>query len=172
MHGEGVETHAHQPFDIRWVVRRITALGLEFLACGNDRGHTRIEPSLVAHALAFVIGGRETDVPTSLNVNQKYDPKKDRWTELAPMPTKRSGAASTSIDENIYVLGGEKVVGSFNTVEKYNPKSDRWAEEKPMPTARLGLDAVTLDGKIYAIGGKLNQTKESATNINEIFIPK
>jgi len=70
------------------------------------------------------------------------------------------------------VLGGEKVVGSFNTVEKYNPKSDRWAEEKPMPTSRLGLDAVTLDGKIYAIGGKLNQTKESATNINEIFIPK
>jgi hypothetical protein len=26
----------------------------------------------------FVIGGRETDVPISLNVNQKYDPKKDR----------------------------------------------------------------------------------------------
>ena len=40
-----------------------------------------------------------------------------------------------------------------------------------MPTARLGLDTVSLDGKIYAIGGKTNQTKKSATNVNEIFVP-
>ena len=119
----------------------------------------------------FVIGGRETDVPTNLNVNQKYDPKSNNWTELAPMPTKRSGAASTSIDGYIYVLGGEKIVGSFNNVEKYDPKSDSWTEEQHMPTARLGLDAVSLDGKIYAIGGKINQTKESSTNVNEIFVP-
>jgi N-acetylneuraminic acid mutarotase len=119
----------------------------------------------------FVIGGRETEVPTNLNVNQKYNPKSNNWTNLAPMPTKRSGAAATSIDGYIYVLGGEKIVGSFNNVEKYDPKTDSWKEEHHMPTARLGLDAVSLDGKIYAIGGKTNQTKESATNVNEIFVP-
>jgi hypothetical protein len=46
-----------------------------------------------------------------------------------------------------------------------------WTEEQHMPTARLGLDAVSLDGKIYAIGGKINQTKQSSTNVNEIFVP-
>lgn len=62
-------------------------------------------------------------------------------------------------------------MGSFNNVERYDPKSDSWTEEQHMPTPRLGLDTVSLDGKIYAIGGKINQTKESSTNVNDIFVP-
>jgi N-acetylneuraminic acid mutarotase len=79
--------------------------------------------------------------------------------------------AAVSVDGNVYVMGGEKISGSFSTLEKYNSKSNSWTTEPDMPTARLGLDAVNLDGKIFAIGGKTNQSSESATNASEIFSP-
>jgi N-acetylneuraminic acid mutarotase len=87
------------------------------------------------------------------------------------MPTKRSGLASVTVDGNVYVMGGEKISGSFNILEKYDPKSDSWTIEPDMPTPRLGLDAVNLDDKIYAIGGKTNQSSKSATDAIEIFSP-
>ena len=87
------------------------------------------------------------------------------------MPTERSGVAAVTVDGNVYVMGGEKILGSFNELEKYNPKSDSWSVELEMPTARLGLDAVNLDDKIYAVGGKTNQSSKSATNVSEIFFP-
>ena len=78
--------------------------------------------------------------------------------------------AAVTGDGNVYVMGGEKISGSFNELEKYDPRSDSWTVEPQMPTARLGLDAVSINGKIYAIGGKTNQSSESATNVNEIFV--
>jgi N-acetylneuraminic acid mutarotase len=119
----------------------------------------------------LVVGGRVTEVSSSLDINQKYDPKNDSWVELEPMPTERSGVAAVTVDGNVYVMGGEKILGSFNKLEKYDPRSDSWTSEPQMPTSRLGLDAVNLNGKIYAIGGKTNQSSQSATDVNEIFVP-
>jgi N-acetylneuraminic acid mutarotase len=129
-----------------------------------------ISSTIIDNAI-IVIGGRVTEVQSSLNTNQEYYPKNNSWVELAPMPTKRSGVAAVSVDGNVYVMGGEKISGSFSTLEKYDPQSDNWTTEPDMPTARLGLDAVNLDDKIYAIGGKTNQSSKSATNTSEIFSP-
>jgi len=62
-----------------------------------------------------VIGGRLTGSLVNVNVNEKYDPDSDLWTtDLEPMPSKRSGIAATSVNESIYVLGGEQNQGTFN----------------------------------------------------------
>ena len=127
--------------------------------------------STIVDGAILVVGGRVTEVPSNLDTNEKYYPKNNSWVELSPMPTKRSGVASVTIDRNVYVMGGEKISGSFSKLEKYNSKSNSWTTEPDMPTARLGLDAVNLDGKIFAIGGKTNQSSESATNASEIFSP-
>jgi N-acetylneuraminic acid mutarotase len=87
------------------------------------------------------------------------------------MPTKRSGLASAAVNNNIFVMGGEKINGSYNINEKFNTQSGKWSFEPPMPTNRLGHDAVTVKNKIYVIGGKTDQSKESVTGATEIFIP-
>lgn len=116
--------------------------------------------STLVDGMIFVIGGRVTEVTSNLNINQKYDPKNNTWVELAPMLTKRNIAGAVSVDGNVYVMGGEKISGSFNKLEKYNPKNNSWTVEEEMPTARLGLDAVNLDSIIYAVGVRLiNQQK-------------
>jgi N-acetylneuraminic acid mutarotase len=117
------------------------------------------------------LGGRETNLKSNVNANEMYDPERDTWKILEPMHTKRSGLASASINNNIFVIGGEKINGSYNTNEKFNTETGKWSLEIPMPTSRLGHDTVALNGKIYVIGGKTSQDKETVTGVTEIFNP-
>ena len=91
---------------------------------------------------------------SNFNDNEMYDPVKDKWTILEQMPTKRSGLASASIGNDIYVFGGQKVNGTFENNEKFDTKKNTWTKEPPLPTPRLGLKAVAVDNTIYVIGGK------------------
>jgi len=119
--------------------------------------------SSVVNGKLYVIGGRiyGDGIPepiakalSNFNNTEVYDPKNNSWTELKPMPTKRSGLASAAIGNDIYVFGGEKVKGTFENNEKYDTIKNTWTEEVPLPTPRLGLKAVSHDDKIYVIGGK------------------
>jgi hypothetical protein len=46
----------------------------------------------------YVIGGRTAGMAANVDANEAYDPLTDKWTELAPMPSKRGGLASTAIN--------------------------------------------------------------------------
>lgn len=94
----------------------------------------------------------------------------DRWdSDLAPMPSKRSGIAATTVNGLIYVLGGEQNQGTFNKNEVYDPTSDVWTEEVPMPTARHGLGVVNVDDNIYVIGGGPHPGL-TVTGKNEVYL--
>jgi N-acetylneuraminic acid mutarotase len=84
------------------------------------------------------------------------------------MPSKRSGNAATSLNGNIYVVGGEQNEGTFNDNERYDPNTDTWTKELPMMNARHGLGVVSFDGKIYAIGGGPDRGFFTS-GINEIY---
>ena len=121
--------------------------------------------SSVVNDKLYVIGGRifgdgipepfvNAKARSNFDVNEMYDPATDTWTKLKPMPSKRSGLASASIGNDIYVFGGEKINGTFENNEKYDTIKNIWTKESPLPTARLGLKAVAVDNTIYVIGGK------------------
>jgi N-acetylneuraminic acid mutarotase len=63
---------------------------------------------------------------SNFNDNEMYDPKRDNWSILEPMPTKRSGLAAASISGNIYVFGGQSLNGAFDNNERYNPIINKW----------------------------------------------
>ena len=84
------------------------------------------------------------------------------------MSSKRSGSAAASINNSIYVFGGEEHSKTFNNNENYDVINNRWSIEPPMPTARHGLTAVAIGDKIYVIGGG-PEPGLSVTNVNEIF---
>jgi N-acetylneuraminic acid mutarotase len=83
-----------------------------------------------------------------------YDPGRNRWAVIAPMPTARWAlTAATGADGRIYAMGGSNG-GLLASVDVFNPSNNTWASAHPMPTARDFLAAVTSgDGRIYALGG-------------------
>lgn len=50
----------------------------------------------------------------------------DKWTILDPIPTTRCGSSAASIDNTIYVFGGEDITKTYNNNEKYNIKINKW----------------------------------------------
>ena len=125
--------------------------------------------SEVVDGKLFVIGGRETGIRSNTDMNEKYDPEQDTWTELNHMPTKRSGLTAASVGSDIFVMGGEKARGSFDINEKYDTVANTWTLESSMPNPRLGHDAVTFNDEIYIFGGKISQSKDTIIDKTEIF---
>lgn len=106
-----------------------------------------------------------------LNKTDKYNVQTDTWSDAAPMPTPRSGAAAV-LGKNgmIYVIGG---LGEncqwLPTVETYNPATDSWEQKTDMPAPRGAFSAVTdNEGKIYAIGGVC---EHDSTDTVDIYDP-
>ncbi len=136
--------------------------------------------SAISDEKLYVFGGRQLDNTTlsfiiSLNKTEMYDPLKNTWTILEPMPSKRSGsAAAASTNGSIHVFGGEIPPGSKDTIavfynnEKYDTKDNKWSSEPPMLTARHGLAAETVDNKIHVIGGGVKPGL-STSNSNEVL---
>jgi N-acetylneuraminic acid mutarotase len=117
----------------------------------------------------FVIGGLSGDISADFAVNttQMYDPLSDSWTTGAPMLYPVTSAASTAVDDSIYVIGGvDDYLGSrqdpdaryvqFNQI--YDSVANTWSLGSPIPAnsllagagATTGMDAPK---RIYVMGG-------------------
>jgi N-acetylneuraminic acid mutarotase len=145
---------------------------------------TKKQPmALPAHHLAltelngkiYVFGGFTAGTVNNLAAWQpvnnafEYDPVKDSWKALAPMPTRRGAAVAGTVNGKIYVIGGASTVpGATNpsihptiahrvlaTVEEYDPESNTWRARANMPTPRNHTGAGVINGKIYVIGGRI-----------------
>ncbi len=102
----------------------------------------------------------------------EYDPAKDTWRALAPMPTKRGSTNAVVHGGKIYVIGGASLhPGSkdpfvhparphraLGTNEVYDPVTNTWETRSPMPTARNHAAAGMANNKIYVIGGRIGAT--------------
>jgi N-acetylneuraminic acid mutarotase len=120
----------------------------------------------------------------------EYDPAKDSWKELAPMPTPRGAGEAVEAGGKIYVIGGVRSnkpndpgaaipLGSpdqivVGTVDEYDPATDRWRSRSPMPTARNHFFAGAVNGKIYAVDGRIGSvfvTKSDTIDLVEAYDP-
>lgn len=127
--------------------------------------------SSVVDGKLYAIGGRQDDddgTYFSVAANEIYDPNKDSWATLEPMPTLRSSLVSAAISGRIYVCGGEERNLVSNVTEKYDTETNKWSTEPPMPTARHGYIAGAFQDKIYVIGGGV-MPGSSVSGVNEIF---
>ncbi|XP_055348031.1 kelch-like protein 3 [Paramacrobiotus metropolitanus] len=87
-----------------------------------------------------------------------YDPARNVWEELAPMPTARADcSACVGPDGLIYVAGGYTGVPHWNSaiarVEAYDVRMNQWLTKHDMQCARMELGLVLLNNTLYAVGG-------------------
>lgn len=119
----------------------------------------------------------------------EYDPTKDTWKALAPLPTKRGSPVAEMVNGKIYVIGGASVHPgskltaihprwphrSLGTNEAYDPSTNSWEKRADMPTARNHAAIGVVNNKIYVIGGRVGAafmtTPASATDLVEEYDP-
>jgi N-acetylneuraminic acid mutarotase len=109
------------------------------------------------YAIGGLSEGEGGDIPAFSTV-ERYDPKANRWTNVADMPTARFFPAASLANGKIYVMGGgtPQLTWPWNllsTLEVYDPITDTWTKNTDMPTPRDRASASTLGGSIYVIGG-------------------
>ncbi|XP_077095670.1 kelch repeat and BTB domain-containing protein 11 [Siphateles boraxobius] len=78
---------------------------------------------------------------------EKYDPRMDRWTAVAPLPKGAFAVAheATTCNGELYVSGGSL----FYRLLKYDPKRDEWHECPYNNSRKKSTDMVALKSFIY-----------------------
>merc|ERR1712126_603969 len=107
--------------------------------------------AVVIERKIYVIGS--TDVTdTSVEV---YDVDQDQWNIVnTNMPNKKISPGVASLDNKIYITGGEYGYGRpFSGIDCYDPDTNTWPLVAKMNIGRKGHSLVSLHGKLYAIGG-------------------
>jgi len=130
----------------------------------------------------YVITGSVGDTGQLTSRNSAYDPMRDTWTRLAPIPTPRSepGGALGS-GGKVFVVGGNPTLSRkqsslMNAVEVYDIATDRWSKCKALPTPRTALCAVAATDSlghmlIYAIGGRNFDLPGNGLSVVEAYDP-
>jgi len=82
------------------------------------------------------------------------------WEPCAPMPTPRMDEASATVNDTLYVIGGQRTTGIgeeivlVDNVEAYVASTDEWITGyPPIPVPLAAQACAVLDGRIYLFGG-------------------
>ena len=119
-----------------------------------DMGVVRVDSKI------YVIGGRSATpgfYSDNVGTNEVYDPKTDKWTTLAPMPTPRESFTIFEYQNKIYCIGGVVRVpdyGGFQMVgvdvaEVYDIASDKWSTVSTL--FNVGGDTYVVDEQIFVL---------------------
>jgi non-specific serine/threonine protein kinase len=107
----------------------------------------------------YVLGGYQPELgEPAKNRFSRYDPERDRWTELAPMPFRRGAMAVGVIGDRLIVAGGADGVGKETSrADAYDFQTRTWHRIADMPTAREHVGAAVVGGLLYVIGGRAGE---------------
>jgi N-acetylneuraminic acid mutarotase len=91
--------------------------------------------------LLYVAGGEVKLAPDVYEVTNSvvvYDPRKNTWRSVAPMPTARFRLRLVVSGRYLFAIGGADPTGqSLTTVERYDPRSNSWATMNSMAESRV-----------------------------------
>ncbi len=126
----------------------VTGTTYDYVYTDKTRGQT----------LGFTVTPRESKDITGEASRMVYntDSSSD-WVYMTPMDESRSDAMAVSLDEKIYVLGGENEEASLKTFASYDTKKQTWQELSAYPGTAEGIIKaimVTYGSEIYVIGGQ------------------
>ena len=110
----------------------------------------------------YVIGGYS--ISTIRKFNYYYDPSTDTWSTKTNMPTARYKCSASSVDSNIYVIGGTTSSQTYSqVVECYDSLTDTWSTKANVSYPTIGLSSEAIGKKIYVFGGLTTDAIYSAS---------
>jgi N-acetylneuraminic acid mutarotase len=102
-----------------------------------------------------------------------YDPIADNWVTKQAMPTPRNDYAIATVENKIYIIGGQGPTAPSSVNEVYDTITDTWTTKQPLYPARVQMEANVVDGKIYVIGGvgPARSDGQGFESLNEVYDP-
>lgn len=92
------------------------------------------------------------------------------WTEHAALSQQFIGAAATSLNGSVFLIGGRVDGTPSDMVQRYDPGSDTWRPLAAKPTPVTDIQAVVLNSRIYVPGG---ETSDGAiSDVLEVYDPQ
>ncbi len=135
-------------------------------------GRRGVQSISVHNGQLHVIGGRvNVSYANNLSAHEAYDPKSATWTQLPPLPTKRSGITSQVLNGKIHVFGGEATAGTFTENEAYDPATRKWTTMTPMLSGLHGLGSAVYNGRIHLLTGG-HHPGGGGSNSHTVFSPE
>jgi N-acetylneuraminic acid mutarotase len=110
--------------------------------------------SAVVGRRIFVLAGRAGG--ENLDIAERFDTRKGKWTELSPLIKARSGFGAATAGGRIVAVGGEELAEGSETirsVELYDPKAKKWRRLPGMITPRHGLGVAAQGRRVFALEG-------------------
>lgn len=94
----------------------------------------------------YAVGGHEAPAsnPTCCRFDcaERYDPKTDQWTMIAPMCTPRDAVGVCLLGDRLYAVGGYDGQQYLHDVECYDPVTNEWTKVASLCTGRAGACVV------------------------------
>ncbi|XP_035267910.1 influenza virus NS1A-binding protein homolog A isoform X1 [Anguilla anguilla] len=89
-----------------------------------------------------------------LRTVERYDPKLNRWTFIAPMRTPRARFQMAVLMGQLYVMGGSNGQSDeLSCGETYDPRADEWTQVPELRTNRCNAGVCSLNNKLFVVGG-------------------
>lgn len=123
-------------------------------------GHTA---TLLADGTVLVVGGTahrgEESRFVALASAERYDPRADTWSEVAPLSQPRHWHSATLLEDGrVLVAGGAREEqGLLSSVELFAPSTNRFEPGPPLTAARCLQVAVRLGAEVLVLGGRAAQ---------------
>ncbi|OXB82669.1 UNVERIFIED_CONTAM: hypothetical protein H355_003964 [Colinus virginianus] len=98
--------------------------------------------------VASLVGGH--DAPASnhcsrlLDYVERYDPKTDTWTMVAPLSMPRDAVGVCLLGDKLYAVGGYDGQTYLNTMEAYDPQTNEWTQMASLNIGRAGACVVVI----------------------------
>nr|CDJ97437.1 Kelch repeat type 1 domain containing protein [Haemonchus contortus] len=86
-----------------------------------------------------------------LDIVERYDVRRDEWTSVAPMGSRRGWLSVSVLYGCLYAMGGCSEVSNLDTVERFDPRIGIWEEVCSMLTRRWGHGSAVLHGELYVV---------------------
>ncbi|XP_044835858.1 kelch-like protein 1 isoform X2 [Mauremys mutica] len=96
----------------------------------------------------YAVGGH--DAPASnhcsrlLDYVERYDPKTDTWTMVAPLSMPRDAVGVCLLGDKLYAVGGYDGQTYLNTMESYDPQTNEWMQMASLNIGRAGACIVVI----------------------------
>ncbi|XP_035192292.1 kelch-like protein 1 [Oxyura jamaicensis] len=96
----------------------------------------------------YAVGGH--DAPASnhcsrlLDYVERYDPKTDTWTMVAPLSMPRDAVGVCLLGDKLYAVGGYDGQTYLNTMEAYDPQTNEWMQMASLNIGRAGACVVVI----------------------------
>ena len=112
--------------------------------------------AVATHKKIYAIGGYGPNNEALASV-ECYDPYMNEWCKIFPLSSPRAGASATSVENRIFVFGGEYAMWSYyRSAEVFDITTDEWKNIADLCVPRAYMGIAIFSENILLVGGMVS----------------